>query len=110
MFVHSSNHHTISFHTPSCCNASLKSCAQVYSELFTMKLLPRLLYFSSIISTSSAFIKSAGVGDTELFDTPAICKQHVVRDGDTCLGLARANNMSFSQMIAWNPILKPACV
>ncbi|KAH0499713.1 hypothetical protein TgHK011_006888 [Trichoderma gracile] len=40
----------------------------------------------------------------------AICKQHVVRDGDTCLGLVRANNMSFSQMIAWNPILKPACV
>jgi LysM repeat protein len=37
------------------------------------------------------------------------CKKHTVHNGDTCLGITRANNITYAQILAWNNNLRPAC-
>jgi hypothetical protein len=38
-----------------------------------------------------------------------ICKTYVVQDNDTCSGIAKGNNITQSQLIAYNPTISPGC-
>ncbi|KAL6690470.1 hypothetical protein J3F84DRAFT_389421 [Trichoderma pleuroticola] len=58
---------------------------------------------------SLGLLTLAGVSALEAAALRSNCQQYTVNSNDTCIGICSHNNVTYAQLLSWNPEIDPGC-